>query len=145
MKKKILVATTAFLLSISVTFANNLPPVPETIVRELSHEFKNVSNVQWKTTSDYYKASFTVDGRPLDAFYSFDGNLIAQSRKISLDQLPMSLIKEAKEKGAANQVTDLFELLTNRGTEYFITFNSGKNAKTYQSNGYSWNSYQPKD
>ena len=54
----------------------------------------------------------------------------------------MSLIKEAKQKGFTNEMTELFELLTERGTEYFITFNTGKETKTYQSNGNGWNHYQ---
>ena len=144
MKKQILLLTTVFLMSLSATFANDTNAVPESIVKALNNEFQNVSNVEWKSTADYYKASFSVAGHSLEAFFSYDGNLIAQSRKISMDQLPMSLVKEAKEKSSANAVTDLFELLTNRGTEYFITFNTGKETKTYQSNGNGWNFYQTK-
>ena len=142
MKKKILVFTAAFLVTISTTFANNTTPIPQLIVKQLNQEFQNINNVEWKVTPDYYKASFTVAGNSLEAFFSYNGNLIAQSRKINIDQLPMSLIKEAKQKGFTNEMTELFELLTERGTEYFITFNTGKETKTYQSNGNGWNYYQ---
>ncbi len=144
MKKRILVLTAVFLMSLSATFAIDTNNIPESIVKALNNEFQNVSDVEWKSTPDYYKASFIVAGNSLEAFFSYDGILIAQSRKISMDQLPMSLVKEAKEKNSANPVTDIFELLTNRGTEYFITFNTGKEAKTYQSNGNGWNYYPTK-
>ncbi len=89
----------------------------------------------------FYKASFTIDGRSLEAFYSYEAQLIGVSRNISLDQLPLSLMKETKEKGTANQITELFELLTDKGTEYFISFNTGKEVKAYKSNGYYWTRY----
>lgn len=141
MKKKIITVAAALMLVITATFAQDAAPVPSAIVKELQLEFTGADNVQWKTTSNFYKASFTVGAQPLEAFYSFDGQLIATSRKISLEQLPMSLIKEAKERSSVNEVTDLFELLSDRGTEYFITFGTGDEAKTYKSGGYTWSRY----
>lgn len=141
MKKNILILTAAFLLSFSAIFANDSNPVPQLIVKELNREFKNPTDVQWKITGNYYKAFFTVDGYALEAFYSHLGELIALSRNITLDQLPMSLLKEAIEKISTNQVTEFFELLTDRGTEYFLRFNTGKDVKTFKSEGYGWSRY----
>lgn len=142
MKKQILALTTAFLLTTSIAFANDATPVPQQIVNELNREFKDASNVEWKTTANFYKASFTAGNQPLEVFYSFEGERIGISRNISINQLPMSLLKEAHEKASAAQVTDLFELLTDKGTEYFITVGSGKDQKTYKSSGVSWSRYQ---
>jgi hypothetical protein len=68
-KKKILVFTTAFLVTITATFANNTTPVPQSIIKQLNHEFQNINNVEWKVTPGYYKASFTVAGNSLEAFF----------------------------------------------------------------------------
>lgn len=141
MKKKFMIITTVVLLQFSVGFAQDGKAVPNEISNELHREFKNVTDVQWKTTSNYYKASFTADANPIEAFYSFEGKLIGLSRKISVEQMPLSLVREVKEKWAAYSVTDLFELLTDRGTEYFITFKNEKETKTYKSSGYSWTRY----
>ncbi len=141
MKKKLLVLTTAIVMTFSITFAQDIKPVPDYISNTLQQEFKSASNVQWKTTSNFYKANFTIDGNPLEAFYSFDGKLIGTSRALSVEQLPMSLIKEVKEKEANYKITELFELLTDRGTEYYITYKSDKDTKTYKSDGYSWSRY----
>lgn len=141
MKKKILIATAAFLMTIPTTFAKDSSPVPDHILTVLRQDFDDVKNVEWKTTSNFYKASFVSDGLSIEAFYSPLGQLIAQSRQMDISQLPMGLIKEAKKIGKEDQVSDLFELLTDRGTEYFITFNTGKDIKTYKSNGYSWSRY----
>jgi hypothetical protein len=138
MKKQILTAIAAILLTTSITFAKNSNPVPDQIAKELTKEFENASNVAWKATPNFYKASFTFDNQSLDAFFAFDGRLIGVSRTISVEQLPMTLIKAAAQKGAAKEITELFELLTDRGTEYFITFGTGKDQKTFKSGGSSW-------
>src|SRR6476660_5475261 len=107
MKKRFLVLTTALIVTFSATFAKETPVVPASIVTELQQKFTNANDVQWETTSNFYKASFTIDGQSLKAFYSFDGLLIGLSRQINVDQLPMALIKDVKEKSATNTVTDL--------------------------------------
>lgn len=141
MKKKLFIATVAFLMSISQIFANDIKPVPALIVNELNREFKNVTNLEWKTTDNYYKASFNVDATAMEAFFSYEGDLIGVSRNIKLTQLPLSLAKETKQLLGVTQPTQLFELLTDRGTEYFITFSNGKEGKTFKSDGYSWSRY----
>lgn len=141
MKKTILTATVAFLMSFSTILANDIKPVPSLIVNELNREFKNVSNLEWKTTDKFYKASFNADGTTMEAFYSYEGTLIGVSRSIKLVQLPLSLFKETKQLIGVNQPNELFELLTDRGTEYFITYSVGKEVKTFKSDGYSWSRY----
>ena len=141
MKKKILVLATAFLMTISATFAQNNQPVPDAISTALQQDFKGAEQVQWKTTGQFYKANFTLNGQAFEAFYSIDGQKIGVSRKIVIEQLPMSLAREAKEKAASSQVTDLFELLTEHGTEYFITLKNDKETKTFQSKGEYWTRY----
>ncbi len=141
MKKKFLTATVAILMSFSTIFAKDIKPVPALIVNELNREFKNVSNLEWKTTDKFYKASFTADGTSMEAFFSYEGDLIGVSRNIKLSQLPLSLARETKQLIGVNQPTQLFELLTDRGTEYFISYNIGKEVKTFKSDGYSWSRY----
>ena len=141
MKKRFLVLTTALIMTFSATFAKETPAVPATIVTELQQKFTNANDVQWETTANFYKATFTIDGQSLKAFYSFDGQLIGLSRQINVDQLPMALIKDVKEKSATNTVTDLFELLTDRGTEYYISYKNDRDTKSYKSNGEYWTRY----
>jgi hypothetical protein len=58
-KKKILVFTTAFLVTIAATFANNTTPVPRSIVKQLNHEFQNINNVEWKMTPEFLRSFFS--------------------------------------------------------------------------------------
>ena len=141
MKKKIILMTAAMLMTISVMFAQDARPVPSIVAKELNAEFKNVSNVQWKTVDQFYKATFISDGRQLEAFYTADGTLTALSRQLKVDQLPLALIKEMKEKMINHGVSDLFELLTERGTEYFLTISNEKEIKKFKSEGSYWTRY----
>src|SRR3954466_1882370 len=108
MKKKFLVLTTALVMAFSATFANDTSSVPASIQTELHQKFADANNVQWQTTANYYKATFAINGHQLKAFYSFDGELIGMSRQISVDQLPMALNADVKDKSATNKITDLF-------------------------------------
>jgi len=141
MKKKFLVLTTALVMAFSATFANDNSSVPASIVTELHQKFADANDVQWQTTANYYEATFTINGHQLKAFYSFDGELIGMSRQISVDQLPMALNADVKDKSATNKITDLFELLTDRGTEYYIKYQGEKGTKTYKSTGDYWTRY----
>ena len=141
MKTKIIVLTTAFLMTVSVMFAQDAKPVPSFIEKELQAEFKDVTNLQWKTVDQFYKASFTTEETALDVFYSFDGTLTAVSRKLTVDQLPLVLVKEVKEKAINYGISELFELLTDKGTEYFLVVNNEKETKTYRSEGHYWTRY----
>jgi 23S rRNA maturation mini-RNase III len=141
MKKQLLAIAAAFLMTIPTAFATEKNPVPDAVATAFQKAFKHIGDVQWKTTSHFYKASFTANGQVLDAFYDLEGKMIGLSRALTPAQLPMSLVKEVLEKSAANHVTELFELLTDKGTEYFITYNNGKESTTYKSAGSAWVRY----
>ena len=138
MKKKIILMTAAMVMTISVMFAQEARQVPSLVAKELEGEFNNVTNLQWKTVDQFYKATFTTDGRQLEAFYTADGILTALSRRLTLDQLPLALIKEAKEKTINYDILDLFELLTDKGTEYFLMINNEKETRKFRSEGSGW-------
>lgn len=138
MKKITTLLTAVLIIAASVSFANDTTPVPDRIAKALTLDFEKPSNIEWKTTDAFYKASFTTNAQALEAFYNAAGELIATSRKVSVDQLPMSLQKDLKQKAPIYHEEELFELLTDRGTEYFVRFNNGSTAKSYKSMGGSW-------
>ena len=141
MKKKIILMTATMLMTISVMFAQEVKTIPSRVVKELHTEFDNVSSLEWKTVDQFYKATFTTNGRLLEAFYTADGTLTALSRRLTVDQLPLALAKQVKEKMINYGVSDLFELLTDRGTEYFLTVSNEKETKKFTSQGTNWTRY----
>jgi hypothetical protein len=141
MKKRILLLTTAILMIVSISFATNKQPVPQSIVKVFDSRFKTATNVDWTSTANYFKASFTSRERLVEVFYSFEGELIAVSRRIIMEQLPESLIEEMQEKSSNYRVTDLFELSTDGGMEYFVTLENEKEKKTFKGFGNTWTRY----
>ena|SRR5690349_16287807 len=141
MKQKLFVLATAMLLSLSTIYAQEQVSVPAFMVKHLNDEFKEASNVQWRTVDMFYKATFLVDGNQLDAYFTFDAKLTAVARKLKVEQLPLALIKEVKEKAMYYSISELFELLTDNGTEYFLSLSDEKGTKTYRSLGDGWMRY----
>jgi hypothetical protein len=144
MKKKIILFAACLLLSTSAIFAQS-KSIPAPVVAEFQTSFKGITDVQWKTAGPLYKASFILDQYPIDAFFSIDGKLTATTRKLSENQLPMILIASMREKQKNAEVTDLFEVLSDRGTEYFFVVDNGKQKKVFTSDGEDWIRYFPSD
>ena len=141
MKKRIIALSTAIIMISSVSFAKDLRPVPASIVTHFEHEFEEANSINWVSTNDFYKAFFTINGLLMEAFYSLDGELMAVSKKITIDQLPTTLLKKAKDKIGSYHVSSIFELLTDRGIEYFISVENGNDKKIFKNSGYSWIRY----
>ena len=141
MKTKFMVLAATLLMAFTATFANDASSVPASITKGLHQQFANVNNVQWQAAANYYKASFTINGQPLAAFYTPDGDMMGVARPLTADELPTTLLKAVQDKQTGNTVTDLFQLFSDRGTEYYITYQTNKGAKTYKSNGDRWMRY----
>jgi len=57
MKKKLLILGSVVTLAIYSASAATPPSVPTLVQNELQREFKGASDVKWKTTDRFYKAS----------------------------------------------------------------------------------------
>lgn len=142
MKKKFAVLTIATLLTFSATFANTKNnPAPQKIQQEFKKEFVGAADVSWVTKATFYKASFSIGGQQLEAFYSLTNEFIGLSRNLTFNQLPLLLQKGVKETYAAYYISNLFEAVTKDGTAYYITFENGKQQVTLQAGTASWSVY----
>ena len=135
--KKLLALALAFTIT-TTTFAGNEQPVPTKIVNKLNTDFKVEGDVKWKSTEDWFKASFVSNNQIVDAFYSPQGKFIGVSRLISPSQLPMMLNREVEQKGKTATISNLFEMYTDRGTEYFITYKNGDKEENYKGTSFGW-------
>lgn len=86
MKKLFIIAV---MVALTATAAIAAPPV--VTIKMLNHfegTFVGASNVQWKTTDSFVKASFTKDKQNWEAFYDLDGNLYGTSRTVTASDIP---------------------------------------------------------
>ena len=86
---KSLIIAAAMFVSLSA-FAGR-EKVNEKVLNAFNTEFVNAQAVEWTISSDYYKASFEMNGQRVFAFYNTDGELMGLTRNISSSQLPVRL------------------------------------------------------
>ena len=77
------------------------------------------------------------------AYYNTDGDQIAVSRNIHIDQLPLSLSMELKEKFNESWLTDLFEVSANGETAYYATVENATTITIYKTEGITgWTTFK---
>jgi len=90
-------------------------------LKSFAATFSTATEAAWTITENYYRVEFLLNGQTLHAFYNEEGKLISASRNISSLQLPIILQTELKKEFPKYWITDLFEMSTNNGVEYYIT------------------------
>jgi len=138
--KKMIVAV-AMLVTMSA-FANEKNVNPKAL-SAFKTEFSTAREVEWTTTSDYYRAAFDMNGQKVFAFYNTDGEFMGLARNISSAQLPVYLQSSLKKNYAGYWISDLFEIANNYGTSYYVTLEDGDKKIVLKSAGGSdWSTYK---
>jgi hypothetical protein len=120
--KSLLIAFALFASSFtSTSFARENVKVSNAALKNFNTTFSTAAEVNWSATNGFYKANFVFNGQYAAAFFSKEGTLVAVTRNISSLQLPFSLQVSLKQDYSAFWVTDLFEISTDHGTEYYLT------------------------
>ncbi len=143
MKKRILLLSIALVSFTAFSFAAETPAVSKNIVNSFNKQFSNAHDIQWDTHENYVKAQFTMNDMVLFAFFNNNGDLMAITRFISPNQLPLSLISSLKKEFTNYWVSDLFEIQTEAGTAYYATLENTDQTIVLKSEGISgWMMFQ---
>jgi hypothetical protein len=79
----------------------------------------------------------------LFAYFNKGGELIAVTRFISPNQLPLELLTSLKKTNSNYWVSDLFEIQTESGTSYFATIENADQIVVLKSEGINgWQTFQ---
>src|SRR5688500_12079758 len=114
MKKSILTWALILMVGISTSFAHGKEGVSEKVMNSFKKEFTEAQNVQWEITKDLSKATFTIHGQVMFAYYNNDASLLAVTRNIVAAQLSISLLTEMKINYNEYWISDLFEMSTEK-------------------------------
>lgn len=143
MKKKILILALVLVGITGFSFAADVPGVNKNVIVSFSREFVNARDVKWESTKNFLKVSFNMDNMVLYAYYSSNGDLLAVSRFISPDQLPIQLITTLKKQYPEYWISDLFEIHAEDGTSYYITLENSLQKKVLKSvEANSWTTFK---
>ena len=78
--------------------------------------------VTWEKADDFYFASFLLNNVKVDAAYNEEGELVGTSRRITAEQMPLSISLAIAEKYAGYQLDKTAVELTYEGlTRYYVT------------------------
>jgi hypothetical protein len=117
--------------------------VTPAVLQSFQTSFSNAREVSWTAVgSDMYKASFTFNGQYITAFYNTEGSLVALTRNISSNQLPIKL-QAALQTSESGWISDLFEISNDEGTTYYVTVENADHKVVLKStDNTSWSVYQ---
>lgn len=123
--KKFKTVLTAIVMLLSVSaFATGPEPekVTPVVKAAFENDFSKASKVSWERSNDFYFASFTLNNVVVDAAYNAAGELIGTSRRITTEQMPLSISLAIAEKYEGYKVDRSVIELTYEGvTRYYVT------------------------
>ena len=141
---KSLVITFTLLANVLTTssFAAD-PRVSPMVLRSFSKTFTTATEVDWSVINNMYKAQFTLNGQVVTAFYEANGTMVAVTRNMTSNQLPVTLQVELKKDYENFWITGLFELSDESGTDYYVTLESADETVILKSvSDNSWSRYK---
>jgi len=142
MKRTIFTLALSLILG-TASFANNEETINQKASESFKKEFAQAKDVSWQKAGEMVKATFTLNDRVLFAYYSESGDLIAITRNITTDQLPISLQTSMRKNYSGYWVSDLFEMVSGGQTNYYITFENADHKVVLKSEDFgSWSTYR---
>ena len=96
------------------------------ILYNFQNAFKEASDVTWLISRDFTKAAFTADNTKMEAYYNSNGDIIATSKSIDLDELPVNAKRSFAKKFEGYTVTEAIRFEGFDEAAYYI---SGENER----------------
>jgi hypothetical protein len=139
MKK--LVLTLAIAITTLCAFAGEAG-VDQKVLNAFSKDFKTAREVAWTIGTNYYRADFTYNEKHVFAYYDKSGELIALTRYVSPNDIPLALQGSLKKNYSDYWISDLFEISNNEGTAYFVTVENAETKLVLKaSDATTWNQF----
>ena len=122
MKKFKIVLTAIVMLLAATSFATEPLKVSPVVKAAFENDFSKASHVSWEKSNGFYFASFTLNDVNIDAAYTEKGELIGTSRRITAEQMPLSISLAIAKKYDGYLVDKPVVELTYEGlTRYYVT------------------------
>lgn len=126
MKKLILLVSAALLMSANVLLANPYETtVNNRINSTFNDSFNGATDVKWYTDDNKtFTAKFTMSNTRVTAFFKDDGTLLATSRYLQAEQLPLKVSSKLNKKYPGTAIYCIVEYASTENAVYFITLES---------------------
>ena len=142
MKKRILFLSIALASLSAFSYAADAP-VGKNVLYSFNKEFSKAHDVKWESRKAFIKASFTQDNKVRYAYFNNVGDLIAVTRFITAADLPKELGSPLQKSYASHWISDLFEVETANGYDYYVTIQNADETVILKSEGAAgWQFYK---
>jgi hypothetical protein len=143
MQKIILSIATVLMMSAGAFAAGSIGDnVNQQTIEAFKKDFTAAKNTMWEQKEGYSKATFSLNGEVLFAYYDNNGDLTAVVRNITSEQLPINLLTSMKKDYDGFWISDLFEIAAGDQTNYYVTLENGDKKIVLRSVGPdSWSVY----
>lgn len=133
--KKIMMLALVLTTIATTAFSNNSDAINQKVLNAFTKSFTLAENVKWEVRKDLYKATFQVNGQVMFAYFSEDGEQLAVTRNIKVDQLPITLANDLQQGYHQYWLTDLFEVSAKGQTSYYATIHSATHVTILKAEG----------
>ena len=143
MKNLIVSLATVLATGLAPAFAHTTNDNPRA-EKVFAQQFAGAENVKWtKLADDYLKASFTLSGIRVEAYFNQDGELQGTLRNLFYNQLPLAVMQTVSHKFNGAVIVEIKEITNNDGTSYYVTLEEGdKKVVLKATSGNDWNTYK---
>jgi hypothetical protein len=122
MKKLTIIVTAIAMFFSTVAFAKGFDPVSREVQTAFLKKFSSAENVTWKKSGALYFAEFQMKQNSFLAAYNDNAELVAISRTIPFDQVPLQLSQMLADNysdySVSNSVT---EIVLEGVTSYYLS------------------------
>jgi len=142
MKRTILSLALSLIIG-TASFANNDETINQKAEQSFKKEFAEAKDVRWQKSGDMVKATFSLNEKVLFAYYNEAGDLVAITRNITTDQLPIALLTSFRKNYTGYWVSDLFEMVSGGQSNYYITVENADHKIVLKSDDFAtWSTYR---
>jgi len=139
MKKQIITAALLLVAAFTQAFANDDQGVNKATAASFTRDFQMARLMHWQKQQNYSVATFNLNGQVMMAYYNQDNLLVAVLHHITVDRLPIFLMRDIKKNYSDYWVSELFEAAANGESHYFLTLeNADQTLKLKSVNSTDW-------
>ncbi len=140
MKKLLFSALIAVSISTG-SFAQDVIANNQKAIDNFESLFSGASNVAWVAKEKLTIASFVQDQSKVEVFYNPDGDLIATTKEVKMDDLPTFAKRIISKKYSDYTVKEVFLFKADEETNYFISIENEKESLVLKVNQGSISAY----
>jgi len=124
--KKLFISGLLMIAVAASSFAAEGNKVSFTVQNNFSSQFKHISDVEWKSTDNYTKATFVLNGVRTEALYDEEGEFIGTNQAITLEELPVKAKRAFAKKYDGYTVKQAIRFEGSQEDAYYISAESDK-------------------